>query len=428
VAADGLDFRGTVGPGGGSGQSRPDPLTWLGRSYAAESIHSLQSTLTANQDVSRRNEIIDSARIGDGANAHALKWMAILTGPAALAAARVMSFDDATGTFKLDRELGPGLAVSGNAYRLFNPGNVFGNLSAAQAVDGITDYRSIALFNASHGAAVNDIKIYFRPLGSLRSDIIDRTHQGGSGGLWIERSDVFTDIFDSLGGRIVGTGSDGFLVSGGWLHPFGYATADVTYTTMNPTAFVGIWLRRKLPAGSAPGLSLAIQIIAEASNTGSDPDPLAVSGIICFDIGSAPVEGLVQADRFVHVGGGARIDAQLDRLGAPIAQRPVQFGLRLGEQGIIIADDDPLAGYSTTDDEGRASATYTLDLLATEGGLAHPRAIIGAGEEVADPRPRVSFSAVILTPYSVQAAVDIDAPQTSRTYIDDPLTERVHTA
>jgi len=426
MPGQGISFTGSTGPGGSEGGSQPDPANWLGRQRASQLIHDQQSTITATQSADRRNELIDSARIGDGDDAHELKWLAVLTGPAAMAAARIMSFDSATGSFKLDREIGPGLATSGDFYRLYLPGNVFANVTSEQASQGTTEYRSITLEN-NHGATLTAVKIYFVPLGSFDAAGVDRMHQASSG-FYIERSDGVTDILNSLGARVVGGGSDGFLGgTGGWRHPFGYATADTLVANLINNQHIGIWLRRVIPPGSLRRRSVAVQIIAESTVAGSDPDPLRATGILCWNIDRDDPEGELSADRFVHVGGGARLQADVTVDCVPANVRAVRFAVRAGDPGLIFSDDDPLPGFDVTDAQGRAFATFDApDSPLFAGVTSHPQLIIGAGTEVGDPQPRVTFSAIITAGFEVNAAIET-ATETMRTYLDDPFTERLYT-
>ena len=142
-----LIFHGTTGPGGVDGGSQPDPADWLGRARASQVLHEFQSTLTAAQTAQSRYFVVDSTRIGDGEDVHVFKWLLIQTGTNALAAGRVMSFDSSTGTFKLDRLLGPGVAGIGDDYALFAVNNVWPDVSAAQAAAGEERFRCLVFRN-----------------------------------------------------------------------------------------------------------------------------------------------------------------------------------------------------------------------------------------------------------------------------------------
>ena len=95
---------------------------------------------------------------------------------------------------------------------------------------------------------------------------------------------------------------------------------------------------------------------------------------------------MLQADRFVHIAGGARMEGEVLVAGAPVVNRPVRFDVKAGDQGTIATDNEPLVGFATTDEDGVAFATFKAPLNpAFEGDLSHPQMIVGAGEEVGNP-------------------------------------------
>ena len=366
------------------GTSQPNRARWLGSVRAAETLHEIQSTLTSTQDVRARHIIVDTARIGDGVQAHQLKWIAIQTGPSALAAARIMSFDNATGVFKLDRQLvGAGVAASGDFYRIFDENNVWPDVSAAQALTGERRYRAIMMRNETAGT-INDVRIYFRIL-DMGGNQFDRINTINTfGGVFLDRANGNdqVDILDQLGQRDTtaggGSGADGFSGSGGWTNPFGYGTADsesaIGILTNNN---MQVWLRRTIPEGLRFRNSVAIQIIV---------DPLSSSAIMVYSVGGGTITGTQQPDRFITRGGGVRTEGEVLSDGLPLVARPVRWQIKPGDLGQIFTDDDPLATYSTTDQEGKTFATIQApDTDGSVGQVTHPQLIIGAGDEVGDP-------------------------------------------
>ena len=411
-----LIFYGTTGPGGSEGDSQPDPADWLGRARSSNVLHDFKSTLTTAQAVRSRHYIVDSTRIGDGEDAHVLKWVLIQSGTNALAAGRVMAFASATGTFKLDRLLGPGEAGIGDDYTVFDVNNVWPDVTAAQASAGDERFRCIALQN-EHGSTITNVRVYFVPL-ELVGDDIARVNQFLAGGFFIERSDDVTDFFDQLGQRQLLGGPDGFAGSGPWLRPYGYGVADTNMASLTNNNQFGIWLRRLIPENSHFRRSVATMVVVESDTTGSDPDPLSSAAIMAFDIeGSDPV-GTVAEDRFTYIGGGVRLTGNVLVEGIPLEDRPVRWDIRAGDLGSIFTDDDPIDEFDTTDEDGNVQATLIAPTIQSAAGLVtHPRLIIGAGDEVGDPRPRVSGT--VSADYSYDVTATGNLPQSSRQYLDE---------
>lgn len=414
-----LVFYGTTGiPGTAEGQSQPSPAGYLGDWRASQVLHSLQSTLTASQGAQGRHFAVDASQIGAGTNVHRYKWLVMMTGPSALAAARVERFDSTTGTYTLDRPL-PAAAASGNTYRLCSRNNVWPDVSAAQAAVGEVRYRCIC-FRNEHGSSLANLKIYFRDLSAGVADC-DRFHQNAQTQPFLARANDVTDLFKAVGQRDPAGGADAFGGSGPWTHPLGYATADTLIASLANNTTIAIWLRRVIPAGVQFRRSVGIQLLVESTTGGSDPSPLAASVVLPYDVAAdaAVPAGALAKDRYVHVGGGARLGARVTRGSGPEANRAVRWALRPGDAGSIATDDDPLAGYATTDADGLAAATYRApELEATAGLSAAARLFIGAGDEIGDPQARVSLSATAT--FAFAGAGDLGLPALVRTEDEDP--------
>lgn len=381
-----LLFYGTTGPGGGAdGGAQSDPALYLGRFRSSTRLDEFQSTATVSQAAlpRARNIIIDATRIGDGVDAHTLKWMLFQTGPAALFASRIMAFDTATGRFKLENRT-PAAVVAGDDYAVFSPNNVFPDVTVAQAAAGDELFRCIS-FRNEHGVQITNVKVFFQAIG-LSGFEVARLHQTVTIQPFIERSDGVTDILDAFGQRDPLGGPDNFIGSGGWIKAQTFAIADTTAPTMGNNFSIGIWLRRTMPAGVRFRRSVAILIVAQSDIGGSDPDPLSGAAILPFNIdGLTPVPDLV-VDRFLSIGGGARLNGTVTVNGSPLVGRAVRFGVRPGDEGTIITDNDPTAEFDTTDDEGKAFATFkSTTNPAFEGDPVRPQLIVGAGNEVGDP-------------------------------------------
>lgn len=395
MPGDDIRFYGTTGPGGTfDGDAESNPANFLGRFRSSTLLHEFQSALTANQDVRARHIIVDSSRIGDGADVHALKWLLMSTGTNALSAARIMAFDDATGTFKLDRRLGPGNALATHEYTVFPRNNVFPNVTAQQARDGDTRFRCIVMRN-EHGAIFTNFRVFFVDLMTSGAEFASITQaENPTGSLFISRDDGVTDILDNLGQRFANPslpGEDGFRSSSTWHTALADAQAVFPSGITVPLDIglnfsVGIWLRRTIPSAVRFRRSVAFMLIAISDVGGSSPDPLAGGVIISYDIeGATPVPTLT-VDRPVHILGGARLNGLVLADGAPVANRPVRFAVRAGDQGIVVTDNDPTTDFDTTNQDGEAFATFkSPSNPAFEGDLTHPQMIVGAGDEVGNP-------------------------------------------
>ena len=384
-------FYGTTGPSGGAaGGSQPDPAQWLGRFRASQTLHELTSTITAAQVLENRHLVIDTARIGDGANAHTLKWMMVYTGLGALSVARVERFDDATGSFLLDRKL-LGNAAVGNTYRLFAPNNVWPDVSPAQAVAGDERFRCIFARNENGAALVNvRVRLHALTVGGFELALVysalDVSTQS-----FLQRADDTTDLFtanrdlDPLGGP------DNFGTSAGgaeyWRSTFARAGAFPENASLPNNFGTPIWMRRQVPAGARKRASVAVAIVLDTLTAGDDPDPFVAGAVMAWDVLGDP-SGSLQPDRYVAVGGGTRLEGTvLAEDGSPLADRPVSFGLFPGDPGAIATDDDPIAGFARLDAAGRAFVAYTPGAAATAGETARVQLLIPAGEEIADPHP-----------------------------------------
>ncbi len=396
-----LIFYGTTGPSGAAhGNSQPNPAQWLGRYRASQTLHSLQSTLTHDQATTSRHYLRDTARIGDGANAHVFKWLLIQTGPASLSAARVEAFDSATGMFKLDRRTSAN-ALTGNSYALFSRNNVWPDVTAQQALQGDVRYRCI-FFRNQHGVAITNLRFYLVPLMTGGGDfdrISSRDDIQDLSGVFLERANDTTDILNALGNVDRTTPNNGFESASGWVHPYDRATAFSENASLANNFGSPIWLRRTIPTDCTRRRSVAVMLVATTDLAGSDPDPLVGACIMPYDILGTPAGGL-EIDRFVGVSGGCRLNARVfeSSTGLPYAEY-LRFELSSGDLGEIAVDGDPIVspGVELTDEQGEAFATFRADDLSAAGETVTPRVVIPAGDEVADPVAplQISFSGTV---------------------------------
>lgn len=417
-----LMFHGTTGDeASADGASQPDQSQWLGGHRAAELLWEFQSSLTAAQTDRSRHVIVDSSRIGDGEDVHALKWIAIQTGTNAFAAARVAAFASATGTFKLDRALGPGNAQISDVYRVFEPNNVFASVSSAEALAGSTTYRSIVIRNL-HGASLSNARCYFVPLETDGSEIRLTQPAGNAigGSAFLSRADELTDPLNSLGNSDPMGGADQFDGCNSWRPlPLSDAATQNAAGLWTNTLNIPLWLRRIVEIGQRSRSSVAVQLIVLTDTTGSDPDPLGSSAIIAWDVGLGSLAGEFARDRYVHRGGGTRLTALVTSASIPVASIPVQFGVRPGDLGAISSDDDPEPDFGTTDENGEAGLTFiSPEAESADGTTSRIQMLIPDGLEVGDPQPRVTLAT--LSPFAFAVTAELTIPQSQRSFVDDP--------
>jgi hypothetical protein len=380
MPGNGLRFYGTVGKPGAVG-AQPDPSQWLGYNRSTTPVHALQSTFTAATTPRSRHVVVDSARIGDGDDAHAFRWLLVQTGAAALSAARVMRFESATGKLLLDRPVSAEIAP-GDAYALFAPGNVFPNVTAQQSAEGETRYRCIYLRN-EHGASIANVGFYLVPL-SLGGDAFEHVDQKSTTAPFMAVADELTSPFNAVGGR-QDEANNSFQYAGGFVRCFDYSRAVKTASLASNQGF-GIYLRRTIDPGQRYRRSVALLLVVGTSTTGSDPSPLFGACILAYDIAGYTPSLSAQADRYVHLAGGARVEARVtaQETGLAVEDRPVRFEAVGG--GTLYTRDEPSSGYALTEASGEASAAFHAPTSpALEGQNVTLKAIVGAGLEVANP-------------------------------------------
>ena len=163
---------------------------------------------------------------------------------------------------------------------------------------------------------------------------------------------------------------------------------------------------------------MAHVVICDSDVTGQDPDPLISGAIFPHDLLGTQTATL-QPDRYVAIGGGARYTGQaLDVGGAPVPDRPLRWGLRAGDLGTVSTDDDPIAEYDTSDAAGEVFATFQAPTLpAAAGQTSHVQLILGAGPELANPKPRIALASIGTFRYA--GAAEFTIPSTFRSSLGE---------
>jgi hypothetical protein len=375
---------------GSSGTAQTDTTQWLGHHRSSTRLEQFQSTATASQTDRDRHILVDSSRIGDGADAHVFKWVLVLTGPGSLGAGRVMSFDSATGTYVLDRRLASANVASGNFYALFQPNAVFPAVTDAQSIAGETRFRGIFMLNETSGT-ITVVRYHFVQLEGLGDGTraLSRLHQTTDTAPFMRITNEFTDVLGPSGSRVLGDASDGFAGSGGWEYPYSRDTAHPEDASLpfggGGGGGHGIFLRRVVPALSRARKSVAYLLIVSSSTTGQDPSPLTGGAIIAWDVNAADPTLTFTPDRFTQLRGGARYTLHAERAGVSdpglVARFEVDPGL-----GTIHTENDPTTLHDTTDANGDAHVTHRASAATVdEGDPEDVRAIVTTGTEEANP-------------------------------------------
>lgn len=378
-----IRFYGTTGSGGSAdGQSQPDKTLWLGRYRASQRLDEIQSTLTSAQV--RLHRFVDTARIGDGVQAHQMKWVLIQTGPAAMSPARVMSFNNSTGEFILDRAT-LALGQAGDYYAVFDVENVFPSVTAAQASAGQTLYRCIAVRNES-GVTLTNARLRFRVL-NLEPYQMGAIWNTVNSMNFLYVPDQYTSPLNDNGHRIVLGGADLFTYAPGeFQRPF--VAMKPYFGNQGHLTTRALFLRREIAANTPYRASVALLVSVESDTTGQDPDPLVGGAIIAFDVAGPTYSTELEVDRYVHINGGCRLNGTIISAvtGEPIENLLVKYQIEPGDDGTLVVANNPTTGYEITDEYGRVGATYIAPTNpALEGDAADLQMVIPNGDEVGDP-------------------------------------------
>lgn len=322
--------RDTALPGG-------DETLSLGGTNTATRLDVVESTLTSAQTDAR--ELVDTARIGAGADEYVDHYIMMMDGAAAPNAAKVTDFDTATGIFRLQEGFGS-LAGSGDTYRLFAPNNLFSNLDGVASAAGATKYRCIFLRHQT-GTLLTDNRLSIVMLDDAGVDFrfITTNRQGDTVGInsIVDDEDVpdITDLnetpsepecqFDfaldgTIGPEIPAAGTRRFDTS-----------------TDHP-----LWIEATIPGDRPVRPNGAVQILLRAAETGGSPDPYASGVVIVFNIAGQTPSVTFERDRPLVQGAAARYTATVTSVetGDPIVDQDVDFTLVSGTATLTKGDID----------------------------------------------------------------------------------------
>jgi len=287
-------------------------------------------------------------------------WLIVLNGAAAGGYGRVVDVDYGTGVITCDRPLG-GISVSGNDIRTSRAENVFPNVTADQAVDGIEDYRMI-YFRKTNSGGEDNFRFGVEPIQANGCDL-----------------EIFASGQNS---SVASTGSIGSIANGeenpfdarGHLNDSGsgwneaqkldiyYGTArnppigSEAYSSTNDVS--PIWIKRTVPPGVTGG-TCVFQLFCEVPDALSQDatinvDPFFSGFLIVWDIAEPAYNVALTQDRIVYTRGGSRITATItDADGDPIPNLNAWLEIASGP-GSIATDLD-----GRTDANGQVTSIYT---------------------------------------------------------------------
>jgi hypothetical protein len=353
LAAYDIDFY--LSGAGSHGGAQADPNASLGAYRSSTKLDELESMFTAVAAVDDL-KLVDSARIGDGVDAHVGKWLLIVGGNNAVDyASRITTFDNSSGEFGVFTALPAAVAI-GDQYRIFDANNLFDDSSAVEAAAGDVEHRMIYSKNAT-GIAFTAVRYYLELLeaGSGELEIVADDHAAASD-QW-QAASVDEEDEPDLSGFWGNAVFERPIIYGGSSQPPG--NPGQPNGNGNP-----IWVRRTLAANTRGMSPTVFKLVLEATNTGGVPDPIRGAALIIFDIAGFTSSLEVTRDRKTYVFGGGRMIATLtaQETGLVVSDEPVTWELTSGP-GALNFD-----GTEETDDDGESSVVYVSPADEAEEG------------------------------------------------------------
>lgn len=336
----------------GSG-AQGDPNASLGGNVATNPVYNVESALTSSQSGGGR-ELIDTSQIGAGVDAHVGKYLVMMEGAAAVHAARVDEFDNATGRMVL-REATPTAAAAGDTYRLHAVNELWSDVDGEDSSLGATHHRCIYLRNST-GGGLADRRVFIRLLsrGGVSLGVAEFNRETTKLVTAIANEDVAPNLAE-LNGSGSGAGS-----TPGFELPIYGTLVEVPPTNVrghNDGADIPIWLQRVITGPRLPREEVAYQLIHVYSNTGGDPDPMVTSMVLAFDINGFTPDLTFSPDRSARRNGGVRFTLQVRSLesGEPVEGVDVDYELISGPGTLEPRDLEE----RRTNSRGRSFVSYT---------------------------------------------------------------------
>jgi hypothetical protein len=316
-----------------------DPELSLGNYASSTYLDEDRGTLTSNMTL--KDRFIDTVRIGDGVDIHADSWILFADGTNEFQAQRIRSFDSVTGEFVLDGKFST-LALSGDTYKLFAPGNLFLDLTPEKSVDAPTRHRTLFVGRSAGNSSGKMYVINYDSGPFSHKIMLDYTFKTPAYQMVNEEAEP--DFSDSL---LTNTKK----VSEGWLAPYSYETAIPSWTNMTSaysTQFPPFLVRQEVISPVYPrATSCAVGIFYD--------NDAGVSGGFLIVNSPAGIAGqiAVEQDRKTVIGGGCKLVGSFTAQdGTPLPVTNMDWTIVSGG-GSIDYDED------VADEDGQQTCRYT---------------------------------------------------------------------
>lgn len=260
----------------------------------------------------------------------------------------VLGFD---GDFMILKDKLPSAPTTAARVKVFRVNDLFQEVSASEAEDGLVDYRCIFLTNFQAVQLTNK-RMFVEVVGAGNDEVkigIASSVINGSVNV-TPITDRFTapDLSEIDGSLFVDNAYPGGLqeVPGG------------SPKTMGGSTFHPVWIRRTIAAGTARRDPVQVHLHVEWDNTTGDPNPFGYVIPFSFTIaGPTPVVDF-RPDRQIKQAGGVRLTATVTSLesGDPIVGQDVNFEQTVGPGTLT---QGPIGNPNRiTNERGQAFAPY----------------------------------------------------------------------
>lgn len=345
-----------------------DPLTSIGGLAPVGQASNSRPYRPANTDspfqVGSRT-IVDTQAIGVGNDPAVGDWYLHMLGANATFYAKVESIDVPGTRFTLDRPV-PNTMVAQSNYRSSSRENVFDNVTAAQMVDGLEDYR-LLYFIWDNGNLNFGFRFYIEPIipngCEIEIAVPGRPPQVTPDPDVYLPADRFTDPFEENGTikSVVGATDNYFGLNQRTIAytPESAIPPDGTLNRNNTDQWMGMWIKRTVPPGAGAGeCAFVVRMIIDdptAQDATVDPptDPFQSGFIMSWHNEQPTYTATIAQDRFAYQRGAARLTATVvDDRGVPAQNINAWFEVTGGGS---VPNDRTMF----TDENGQISTVYT---------------------------------------------------------------------
>ena len=324
--------------------SQPDPNASLGN-YIASASDRLYHTQGTVSSVSSNSRFASAAFTGQD---FAGDWILMLTGAAIGLVAKVVDMD--AGEAQLSHPL-PGVAAS-DYFRVHSPNNLFDDVLEAETLVGDAEYRGIFVRNET-GVILNAVRLYVFPafgftscLALAAKDGVASQFVGGN----LPNENTEPVLSTTLGDANARFETYCSLLSGLFIaYDIGTPSA-ISNANQRP-----MWIRRTVPANSGPQEDVVWIVLLVGSN------PIDSAALIVFGGEGFTPQLSMQEDRYVHVGGGARVEATItDASGNPMEEFDLEWS--------VVGDGSLDVDHGQTDEDGQHVVSYTAPAAESAEG------------------------------------------------------------